>query len=193
MPTAERNFIFAVQHVIGELNKLLESVKSNESEFVQVAMENSVQKQSSELAKSKKSLKQAEKRIAELDDLFTRLYEDNISGKISDERFTSLSERYETEQKKLKEMVMELNAYIMNTEQKNADVSSFIQVVQKYEYLTEQTPEVMHELIEKIVVHVPDKSSRHHTQKIEIHYRFNVAVSVTVADSKKYDKKRKAA
>jgi len=179
--------------VTSELNKLLESVKSNESEFIQAAIENSVQKQSSELSKSKKSLKQAEKRIAELDDLFARLYEDNISGKISDERFAILSERYETEQKTLKDTVKDLKAYIENAEQKNADINSFIKIVQKYEHITELTPEIMHELIEKIVVHAPDKSSGHRTQQIEIHYRFNVAVSVAVADSKKYDKKRKAA
>ena len=179
--------------VIGELNKLLETVKSNESEFIQAAIENSVQKQSSELAKSKKSLKQAEKRIAELDDLFARLYEDNISGKISDERFAILSERYETEQKTLKDTVKDLKVYIENAEQKNSDINSFLKVVQKYEHITELTPEIMHELIEKIVVHAPDKSRGHRIQQIEIHYRFNVAVSVAVADSSRYGKKRKAA
>ena len=51
----------------------------------------------------------------------------------------------------------------------------------------------MHELIEKFVVHAPDKSSRQRTQEIEIHYRFDVAVTTAVADSMKYDKKRKAA
>ena len=51
----------------------------------------------------------------------------------------------------------------------------------------------MHELIEMIVIHAPDKSSGHRTQQIEIHYRFNVAVTTAVADSMKYDKKRKAA
>ena len=51
----------------------------------------------------------------------------------------------------------------------------------------------MHELIEKIVVHAPDKSSGHRTQEIEIHYSFNVAVTNAVADSMKYDKKRKVA
>ena len=61
------------------------------------------------------------------------------------------------------------------------------------EHITELTPEIMHELIEKIIVHAPDKSSGHRTQKIEIHYRFNVAVTTAVADSMKYDKKRKAA
>ena len=79
------------------------------------------------------------------------------------------------------------------TYSKSADVTAFISVVQKYERITELTPEIMHELIEKIVVHAPDKSSGHRTQQIEIHYRFNVAVTTAVADSMKYDKKRKVA
>ena len=87
----------------------------------------------------------------------------------------------------------ELTAFIETAEQICADVNSFIKVVQKYEHITELTPEIMHELIEKIVVHAPDKSSGYRTQKIEIHYRFNVAVTTAVADSMKYDKKRKAA
>ena len=72
-------------------------------------------------------------------------------------------------------------------------MTAFIEAVQKYERVAELTPEIMHELIEKIVVHAPDKSSGHRTQEIEIHYRFNVAVTTAVADSLKYDKKRKAA
>lgn len=179
--------------VLGELNKMVAFVKENEDEFVQMAMDNSVQKQSSELCKSRKKLKESEKRIAELDKLFTRLYEDNVSGKISDERFALMSAGYEDEQKKLRASVAELIAYIETAEQKSADVTAFIQAVQKYEHITELTPEIMHELIEKIVVHAPDKSSGHRTQQIEIHYRFNVAVTTAVADSMKYDKKRKAA
>ena len=179
--------------ILGELNKMISFVKENEDEFVQAAMDNSVQKQSSELAKSKKKLKDAEKRIAELDRLFTRLYEDNVSGKISDERFAVMSAGYEDEQKKLRATVAELTDYIDTAEQKSADVTAFIKAVQKYERITELTPEIMHELIEKIVVHAPDKSSGHRTQEIEIHYRFNVAVTTAVADSMKYDKKRKAA
>ena len=179
--------------VLSELNKLLVNVRENEEEFVQAAMDNSVQKQSSELSKAKKALKQAEKRIAELDRLFTRLYEDNVSGKISDERFAMMSAGYEDEQKKLKANVAELTSFIDTAEQKSADVTAFIQVVQKYENITELTPEIMHELSEKIVVHAPDKSSGHRTQQIDIYYRFDVAVSIAGADSRKYDKKRKVA
>lgn len=72
-------------------------------------------------------------------------------------------------------------------------MNSFIKVVQKYEHITELTPEIMHELIEKIVVYTPEKSSSHRTQQIDIYYRLDVAVSTAVADSMKYDKKRKAA
>ena len=179
--------------VLNELNKLLARVKEHEDEFVQAAMDNSVQKQSSELTKAKKALKQAEKRIIELDRLFTRLYEDNVSGKISDERFSIMSAGYEDEQKKLRATVAELTDFIETAEQKSADVTAFIRAVQKYDHITELTPEIMHELIEKIVVHAPDKSSGHRTQQIDIYYRFDVAVSTAVADSMKYDKKRKVA
>lgn len=179
--------------VLSELNKLLVNVRENEEEFVQAAMNNSVQKQSSELAKSRKKLRDAEKRIAELDRLFIRLYEDNVSGKISDERFSIMSAGYEGEQKKLRATAAELADFIETAVQKSADVNAFIQVVQKYENITELTPEIMHELIEKIVVHAPDKSSGHRTQQIDIYYRFDVAISTAVADSRKYDKKRKAA
>ena len=104
-----------------------------------------------------------------------------------------MSAEYEEEQKNLRTTVPELTAFIDTAEQKSADVTAFISVVQKYEHITELTPEIMHELIEKIVVHAPDKSSGHRTQQIEIHYRFDVAVTTAVADSMKYDKKRKAA
>ena len=99
-------------------DKMISFVRENEDEFVQEAIDNYVQKQSSELAKSKKKLKEAEKRIAELDRLFTRLYKDNVSGKISDERFSLMSAGYEDEQKKLRATVAELYVYIDNAEQK---------------------------------------------------------------------------
>ena len=104
-------------------------VKENEAEFIQAAIDNSTQKQTLELAKAKKATKQAEKRIAELDRLFTRLYEDNVSGKISDERFSMMSAGYEDEQKKLRATVTELTSYIETAEQKSSDVTAFIQAV----------------------------------------------------------------
>lgn len=175
--------------VLGELNKLLASVRENEDEFIKAAMSNSVQKKSSELTKAKKTLKQAEKRIFELDRLFTRLYEDNVLGKISDERFAMMSAGYEDEQKKLKTTAAELTALIGNAEQKSSDITAFQKVVHKYEHIEKLTPEIMHELVEKIVVHEADKSSGKRIQQIDIYYRFDVATSSVEVETGHYGKK----
>ncbi len=175
--------------VLGELNKLLATVRENEDEFIKTAMNNSVQKKSSELTKARKTLKQAEKRIAELDRLFTRLYEDNVLDKISDERFAMMSAGYEDEQKKLKATAAEITALIDSAEQKSSDVTAFLEVVHKYEHIEKLTPEIMHELIEKIIVHEADKSSGKRVQQIDICYRFDVAVSSIETETGKYGKK----
>ncbi len=175
--------------VLGEINKVLETVKTNENEFIQAAMSNSVQIQSSELAKAKKSLKQAEKRIAELDKLFIRIYEDNVSGRISNERFDMMSTLYEDEQKALKSSADELRMFIDDAEKRTGDVTAFIDLVRKYEHIEELTPEIVHELIEKIVVHEADKSSGKRIQQIDIYFRFDVAVSSIETETGKYGKK----
>ena len=175
--------------VLGELNKLLTMVRGNEEEFVKRVMSSSVQRKSSELTKAKKTLKQAEKRIAELDKLFTRLYEDNVLGRLSDERFTMMSAGYEEEQAKLKATVAELTAFVETAEQKSSDVTAFLKVVHKYEHIETLTPEIMHELIDKIIVHEPDKSSGKRVQDIEIHFRFDVTVSTISVETGKYKKK----
>ena len=175
--------------VLNELNSLLTTVKDSEDDFVQTAMERSEIKQSSDIAKAKKSLKQAENRIEELDRLFTKLYEDNVSGRITDSRFDKLSQTYENEQEKLNETGKELSAKIETAEQKTTDVIAFVRIVKKYQHITELTPEIMHELIEKIVVHAPEKADKHRTQQVDIYYRFGTAMSTAVADSRDYIKR----
>ncbi len=179
--------------VLSELRKMTTFVRENEAEFIELAMQNSQQKQSAEMKAAKKRLAQSEKRVSELDKLFTRLYEDNVIGKISDERFEMMSKNYEAEQKELRQIIPELSQFIEAREQKNADTAQFIGIVRKYSEIPKLTPEIMHEFIEKIVVYAPDKSSGHRTQQIDICFRFNVAVATAVADSMGYDKKRKAA
>ncbi len=80
--------------VLTEINKLLDNVHNNEDDFLKTAVEASAAVRFAELKKARKMLVQSEKRIAELDKLFTRLYEDNVAGKISDERFQLMSEGY---------------------------------------------------------------------------------------------------
>lgn len=127
--------------------------------------------------------------LAELDRLFTRFYEDNVLGRLSDERFTMMSAGYEEEQAKLKATVAELTAFVETAEQKSSDVTAFLKVVHKYEHIETLTPEIMHELIDKIIVHEPDKSSGKRVQDIEIHFRFDVAVTTISVETGKYGKK----
>ena len=181
------------QLVLAELRKVTAYVREHEEEFVELAIQNSKQKQSAELKAAKKRLDRSEKRVSELNKLFARLYEDNISGKISDEIFEMMSKNYEAEQKELKQIIPELSRFIKDGERKNADTAQFIGIVRKYSDIPKLTPEIMHEFIEKIVVHAPDKSSGHRTQQIDICFRFNVLTATVKADRAVYGKKRNAA
>ena len=168
--------------LIGEINKKLALIHESEDKFLHTAMEQSASNHLEEVKKAKKTLAKYEKRISDLDSLFTRLYEDNVLGKVSDDRFRQMSANYEEEQKKLKEDAASLTAFIEEREQKTSDITQFIQIVKKYEKITELTSEIMHEFIERIVVHAPDKSSGHRQQKVVIHFRFHIATSSAIID-----------
>ena len=79
------------------------------------------------------------------------------------------------EQVQLRKQSEELSVFITENEQKSNDVETFMEIVHKYEVITYLTPEVMNELIDRIEVHAPDKSSGHRRQAIDIYFRFNVA------------------
>ncbi|MBR0179369.1 MAG: DUF4368 domain-containing protein, partial [Firmicutes bacterium] len=118
----------------------------------------------------RKQLEKDEKRIRELDRLFIRLYEDNVSGKVNDERFSSMSRAYEDEQQDLKAEADLLRQEIETQEQQCRYLESFMQKAKKYAELTELTPYAAHELIKAIYVGAPDKSSGKRRQSIHICY-----------------------
>ena len=109
-----------------------------------------------------------EKRIAELDRLFIRLYEDNVASRISDDRFTMMSQAYEDEQRDLKAEAEVLRREIETQEQQSQNLELFIQTVRKYADMAELTPYAAHELIKAIYVGAPDKSSGKRRQSIHI-------------------------
>lgn len=97
-----------------------------------------------------------------------RIYEDDISGTISHERFLKLSADYEAEQKELTEQVKVWREAVETFEQDQADFASFAAIVRKYVGIRELTPTIVNEFVKKIIVHAPDKSSGHRRQKIEL-------------------------
>ncbi|HGR2423539.1 TPA: DUF4368 domain-containing protein, partial [Streptococcus pneumoniae] len=121
----------------------------------------------------KKELEAAEKRISELSAIFKRLYEDSVTGRISDERFTELSADYEAEQKELKERAAAIRAELSKAQEATVNAEKFMNVVRKYTSFEELTPTLLREFVEKIVVHecsYDENGTRR--QDIDIYYSF---------------------
>ena len=156
--------------VLENLKEVIQYVSNYEDEFVQMIMDSDMRQRNRELAQKKKRLAEIQKLIGELDTIFQRIYEDNIIGKLSDERFMKMSKGYEDEQHTLQTEANEIQSELQQEEKKSVDVKRFLAIVKKYTDLTELTPEILREFIDKIIVHAPDKSSGRRLQEIEIIY-----------------------
>ena len=157
--------------VLENIQRVISYVKSYEDLFIQEQLVKSTQDELKHISKNKKELEKAQNRLIEIDNLFMHIYEDNISGKITDERFRSLSFNYDKEQKELKLKIEQLSKEIDHTEKKTTDLSQFISNVKKYTEITELTPEILNELIEKILIHHAEKINGKKVQEIDIYYR----------------------
>ena len=125
-----------------------------------------------EMKQKRREVGQAKKRIAELDRIFKRIYEDDISGTISHERFLKLSAEYEAEQKELTEKLTVQQQEVDTYEQDKNDFDSFAAIIRKYVGITELTPAIVNEFIKKIVVHAPEKIDGKRFQKVDIVFNF---------------------
>lgn len=123
--------------------------------------------------KRRAELVKAEKRQAEVDRLFTKLYEDWSAERITGYNFNMLSQKYQTEQQELLEKIERLKAEQASEQQAADDAEKWVKLIQKYADPTELTAELLNALIEKIVVHesVKDETG-HREQKVDIYYRF---------------------
>ena len=139
--------------------------------FIRAVMEHKLLLSSEEkICASIKRLEQAQRRMGELDRLFIRIYEDNVAGRINDERFSMMSRSYETEQEQLKVEIQTLQQDIEVQERQIENLEQFIQQVHKYEDLQELTPYALRELVKAIYIEAPDKSSGKRRQGIRISY-----------------------
>ena len=160
------------QLVLQNLQRVVAYAQEDEDEFVRRVMENKTAVQRAEQEQAKRKLEKQERRISELDRIIQQLYEDRVSGALSAERFAKLSGGYEKEQEELKQSAKELQTIVNTIETQAVNVQSFLKIVRKYTAPTELTPALLREFVEKIVVHAPDKSSGHRTQRIDVHYNF---------------------
>lgn len=158
------------QGVLAHLKYVIGTVAGYENQFRKVLGAKQKEEVKKELSAKKKLLSKSESRIKELDILFQRIYEDNVSGKISDERFEMLSANYENEQAELKQIIEKLSAEISETEEQSDNVERFISKVHKYFDLQELTPSVLNDMVKRVYVHAPQTIDGKRTQEIDIVY-----------------------
>ena len=161
---------FLEEVVLGEVRRLTKFASLYEDEFVKAVIGHSQQAEQTDRKLKEKELKTLLARDEELDGLFERIYEDNVSGKLSDDRFAKMSRRYEDEQKELSEKIKKLRSEIEKQSSRSMTTDMFIGLVRKYTRARKLTPRMLNELIEKIEVFNAEKIDGVWEQRLRIHY-----------------------
>ena len=161
---------FLEEVVLGEIRRLTKFASLYEDEFVKAVIGHSQQAEQTDRKLKEKELKSLLARDEELDGLFERIYEDNVSGKLSDDRFAKMSRRYEDEQKELSEKIKKLRSEIEKQSSRSMTTDMFIGLVRKYTRARKLTPRMLNELVEKIEVFNAEKIDGVWEQRLRIHY-----------------------
>ena len=172
--------------LLRELHRITAYAREHESEFIELVTKQSEKDLNRQLRDSHKELEQSKSRISKLDTIVQRLYEDNLDGKISDERFARMSATYDAEQKQLEQRQIELQKFIDKSKEQTLNVDSFLKVVRKYTDIKELTSEIIRSFVERIDVYKPEKvpGTRTKKQTICIHWNFIGAVDIPVEHEK---------
>lgn len=156
--------------LLQSLKELIRYASEYESEFVDMVLQKTQKARNAELREKKREYDQSKTRIAELDQIMQRLYEDNISGKISDERFIKLTETYENEQRQLQIKLTTLEKYLADAQGKTVNLKTFLQYVQKYTNLEQLDAEVIRTFVEKVIVYEREPGKKRRRVRLKIVY-----------------------
>ena len=161
---------FLEQVVLGEIRRLTKYAGLYEDDFLKEVIGHSRQAEETERRLKEKELKSLLARDDELDGLFERIYEDNVSGKLSNDRFAKMSRRYEEEQKEFSEKIKKLRSEIEKQSSRATSTDMFVSIVRKYTRARKLTPRMLNELVEKIEVYNAEKIDGEWVQRLRIHY-----------------------
>lgn len=156
--------------VLYDLQRVLGMAKGRETEFVSMLQEKNKKMTKSDLSEKTKECDESERRIAILDRIIQNLYEDKVSGTLSEERFIKLSKNYESEQAELTDKVKFLKEELMAVQKETADINKFMRLIKRYTEITELNAEIVRTFIDKIYIHKGEKAQGGHRQTIEIIY-----------------------
>lgn len=138
----------------------------------------------------------AKQRISDLDKLFSRIYEDNILGKLSDERYSRMANEYEAEQKRLISEVEENEKVLIELQKQTVDMKMLYQGLMEFTEMKQLTPTVVNKLIERIEIHNNEKKHSHNNVKVDIYFTaaglFDIPTEQQLIDTMERVKQKKA-
>ena len=158
------------QLLLEDIRRVTAYARDYEDEFVRLVTQKSRQETERNLRESKKELEAAKARVTKLDGIIQRLYEDNIVGKVSDERFAKLTATYEAEQRELERRIAELQSFMANAKNESLGIDTFLSMVRRYTDIKELDAELIRVFVEKILVYKAEKVDGHRVQRIKIIY-----------------------
>ena len=161
---------FLEQVVLYEVKRLACFASEYENDFIKAMIGRSAKVAENGRIRKQRELDALTARDRELDMLFERLYEDNVSGKIDDARFAKMSKRYEQEQGENAKKIKALRLELKKDESKRMDIDDFLETVRRYTDATTITKRMVAELIDHIEVYHAEKQDGVTNQRVVIHY-----------------------
>ena len=161
-----------IEIVSGKLRQTIQEAHFNQEDFLKKLEQQSQAQFNKDNKNQRQQLQKDEHRSKEIDTIIQKLYEDNLLGKISDERFVKLSQSYEEEQKQLQTSISDLTEKLAKQQEGSLNISKFMTRISKYTELPKLTVEIVNELIDKIVIHKPTGTKRNRIIQIDIYYNF---------------------
>ena len=158
--------------VLGDIRRHASLAAADTQRYAEYLARISRQGHTTDKSAWKKELDEANSRLAQLDTLLRRIYEDNVFGRLSDDRYAAMSASYETETKQLRTRATELQGLLTKAKDQSNGIEEFARQVAQYTDITELSEELVHTLIERVVVHEKEKIGPRQTMRIEIYYRF---------------------
>ena len=161
-----------IEIVSGKLRQTIQEIHFDQEAFLKKLEQQSQAQFSKNNKRQRQQLQKDEHRSKEIDSIIQKLYEDNLLGKISDERFVKLSQSYEEEQKQLQTSISDLTEKLAKQQEDSLNISKFMARISKYTELPKLTVEIVNELIDKIVIQKPTGTKRDRIIQVDIYYNF---------------------
>ena len=175
MGYAKKLIIFrgdVLTHLVkNDISNIVQFATEFEDEFVKIVVDEDYKRIQATQKKNLEALNKMLSRGKELDTLCEKVFEEKILGNLPEDRFLKLSQKYEDEQFELKAQIKHMKKVVAEEKSHELNADGFLQIVRKYSNIEELTTEILHEFIDKIIVHHKEKVFGETIQRVEIYYK----------------------